>query len=227
MTITAEAGKPIYVRLTLPTFMAASIAILALCVGLVIQGRIVDDQHAEILKGVDDKSYHFAVGFLDACGSPCVIRENRGGSLRDFEMLAALVRVRQALVIIDGPCVSACVLFADMARQYVQITRKASFHFHKDSIEEDPPHAPDIARWVNGHGGFPAFASNCLTQMPFAEARRFWRPVFDWYAIPHQIDPLPVWSELDPLGFIRKGRELRRVDTVAALPEIILRGTVQ
>lgn len=222
MTAVEMNGKATSVRAPLLGLVAM---VFGLCGIIGAQSFLIDRQHAELLKSVDDKAYGFAAGFLDACGYPCVIRENRGGSLHDFEMLAALVRVRKTLIIIDGPCISACALFADMARQYVQITKSASFHFHKTSVEEDPPQSPDIARWVNAHGGFPAFISNCLTQMPFEEARRFWRPFFDWYAIPRKIDPLPPFNPMDPLGLARKAP--LHFDTVAGLPPIILRGSVQ
>jgi hypothetical protein len=193
------------------------------------ESKLVDRLDAELAAQRAAEGYNFAAGFLDACGDPCIIRQNRGGALINFEMLGALVLVRKKTIIIDGPCASACALFADLARQYVTITQRASFHFHKTSNEDDPPHSPDIARWVNDHGGFPAFKSDCLTQMPFEEARRFWRPFFDWYAVPRKM-PIPPWNDFDPLGFLRKQRDLPRFDIIsapAALPALILRGSVQ
>ena len=92
------------------------------------------------------------------------------------------------LVVIDGPCISACVIFADQARSRVCVTSRAQFGFHKardiavaplrggamlymELGRSDPPHSRDIARWVKRHGGFP---SEGLLVMSAKQATQFW-----------------------------------------------------
>jgi hypothetical protein len=129
-------------------------------------------------------------GALGNCGQPCVVHDNPGGSVRLFEAAAeAVLSGARNLVVIDGPCASACAIFADIARERVCITDRASFRFHKASLVEvsteangarhvallersDPPHSRDIARWVARHGGFP---TQGMRVMSSREARAFWR----------------------------------------------------
>lgn len=124
------------------------------------------------------------------CGSTCVVKSNPGGSVRLFQAAAAEVLAgAKRLVVIDGPCASACVIFADLAREKVCITKRASFRFHKASLisvtamadgsrrmrlvaREDPPHSDDINRWVYRNGGFP---SQGLRVMSSRQAQAFWR----------------------------------------------------
>jgi hypothetical protein len=91
--------------------------------------------------------------------------------------------------VIDGPCIPACAIFADVARSRVCITGRAQFGFHKASGfavqrradgraqlralgRRDPPHSRDIALWVKDHGGFPR---DGLRIMSAKQARQFWR----------------------------------------------------
>jgi hypothetical protein len=124
------------------------------------------------------------------CGDPCVIRYSPGGDLKRFQAAAdAVRRGARRLVVIDGPCISACAVFADMARARVCITNRAEFGFHKATLVSltslrngavvqrqlavsDPPHSADIARWVNSRGGFPRRG---FTRMNAREAASFWR----------------------------------------------------
>lgn len=142
--------------------------------------------------------HKFAVGFLDACGNPCVITANYGGVIGDFKSLADEVNTRKQAILIDGDCVSACALFADLARKNVRITRRARFWFHQSSIDEPPPQSADITAWVTSHGGFPTFESGRLTMMDFNTARRFWKPVFEWQHIPVDIDAPYRWPTFMP-----------------------------
>lgn len=116
----------------------------------------------------------------------CVIRSSRGGDVAAARRAArSLLAGPTRRVAVDGPCRSACALFADLARERVCVTPRARFEFHKARLlagtgnaarvvrREDPPHSPDIAGWVARRGGFPL--KGFLT-MPSAEARRFWRP---------------------------------------------------
>lgn len=124
------------------------------------------------------------------CGEPCVIRYSPGGELKRFQAAAAAVRRgARRLVVIDGPCISACAVFADIARANVCITNRAVFGFHKASLVSlrsyrngmtvkrrlavsDPPHSADITRWVKSRGGFP---QNGLRRMNARQAAAFWR----------------------------------------------------
>jgi hypothetical protein len=124
------------------------------------------------------------------CGEPCVIRYSPGGELKRFQAAAAAVkRGARRLVVIDGPCISACAVFADIARSKVCITDRAVFGFHKATLVslrslrngrvlerqlgvKDPPHSRDIVRWVKSRGGFPRQG---LRRMSARQAASFWR----------------------------------------------------
>ncbi|HEV2125120.1 MAG TPA: hypothetical protein VGW38_20410 [Chloroflexota bacterium] len=125
-----------------------------------------------------------------SCGNPCVITYSPGGNVATFMSAAQAVRAgAKKLVVIDGPCISACAIFADVARAKVCITDRAKFGFHKASGftvqrradgraavralgRRDPPHSRDIARWVQQRGGFPR---DGLRVMTAREAGQFWR----------------------------------------------------
>jgi hypothetical protein len=125
-----------------------------------------------------------------ACGEPCVIRFSPGGEVRTFQAAALAVRAgSKRLVVIDGPCISACAIFADLARTRVCITDRATFGFHKaqrigvrrlgngtirklDLGRYDPPHSSDIAHWVRRNGGYPVEG---LRMMGTKQAAQFWR----------------------------------------------------
>ena len=118
----------------------------------------------------------WARGFLAGCGEPCRITFNGGGRVVDFEALAIAATEEGRDVVIDGPCGSACALFADLARPRVCIMPAASFHFHRVSDGSVPPDRPDIVAWVQRHGDFPTQASGRYTTMDFEAARDFFRP---------------------------------------------------
>ncbi len=125
-----------------------------------------------------------------SCGDPCVVRFSPGGEVRTFLAAAHAVRSgAKKLVVIDGPCISACAIFADVARAKVCITDRAQFGFHKkrrfavqpragrkavvrELGRRDPPHSRDIANWVGRNGGFP---SEGIRMMSSEQARQFWR----------------------------------------------------
>lgn len=120
------------------------------------------------------------------CGDPCVITYSPGGEVAKFQAAGHAVRAgAKRLVIIDGPCLSACAIFADIARARVCITPRAQFGFHKASVyavqgpselrlvgREDPPQSRDIRRWVKRQGGFPVRG---MRMMSNKQAARFWR----------------------------------------------------
>ncbi|MGQ2908727.1 MAG: hypothetical protein ACT6QU_12310 [Aliihoeflea sp.] len=124
-----------------------------------------------------------------ACrGDTCVIRDNPGGDVRKFLAAAKEIRRSGKRVVIDGQCASACAIFADVARERVCITKRATFGFHKASVfraqvtgnvrkwerirRHDPEHSSDIANWVYRNGGFPVSGLNV---MPASEGAKFWR----------------------------------------------------
>ncbi len=126
------------------------------------------------------------------CGirDPCFIAPNNGGYLYEFLQAAEAVnRGDKNLVVINTACGSACVLFADRARERVCIGELAVFQFHKGTrrhwtgfrqyppeiwnVRFDPSHSSDIDSWVRERGGYPA---DGWLDMTYQEARRFWRP---------------------------------------------------
>jgi len=155
------------------------------------QSRVIEDQHkiiTDMASTFTETGVKFAFGFLAGCGRPCVIRDNPGGVIRDYEWLSSLVNVREQIVIIDGSCASACALFADHARSNIRITDRAVFKFHQVSDGTEPWHSSDIADWVHAHGGFPPQDSGRLTEMTFDDARRFWQPFFDNRRLPFDLN---------------------------------------
>lgn len=115
---------------------------------------------------------------------PCVIRKNNGGILEEFQAAAkAVLETNGLALIIDGDCMSACAVLADMARPKVCITEHAMFWFHKGYNRNfkpgkplfrfDPPHAQDIRSWVKYMGGFPTDDAHML-KMHVTEAKWHW-----------------------------------------------------
>lgn len=124
---------------------------------------------------VGDSSAGFVRGMLSACGEdPCVIGNNSGGKVADFEELVRVVRKRKIDVVIVGECASACAMFADLARDRVRITPTATFAFHRTNFETKPPASPDIMEWVESNGGFPSNASGKTTVMRYPDTLRYW-----------------------------------------------------
>lgn len=132
----------------------------------------------------------FAEAFGPCSGDVCVIRYNPGGQIDLFVAAAEAVRTQaRRQVVIDGPCLSACAIFADIARANVCVTQRAAFGFHKARLyavqraiggarqyrevrREDPWHSPDIAGWVRRNGGFP---DEGYLMMSSRQASQFWR----------------------------------------------------
>lgn len=112
------------------------------------------------------------------CGDPCVINRNYGGRVDYFMSAANVLPFRKEHgAIIDGPCYSACTMFAAFGRPHVCITKKAIMYFHRGSDEmlpESSAYPQDIMTWVNAHGGWPTQRSGRFTRMPFNAAKQFW-----------------------------------------------------
>jgi hypothetical protein len=133
-------------RIEIVPFVLLLSALLLLVLVTFAQQAMIDE-----LRGSAGKA--FARGFLAGCSSPCVIRDNPGGRVSDYQALAKEVLASGHLVGIAGYCASACALFADLARPNVVIAGSTRFKFHKTSGESLPPVSPDIDAWVKAHGG--------------------------------------------------------------------------
>jgi hypothetical protein len=121
-----------------------------------------------------DLRAEFSKAFPSASGTdPYIIRFSPGGKVFQFELAAEAVRLGKIKsVVIDGPCISACTLFADDAevRKHLCITDRASFGFHHGTLtlryqrligyhEElvyfDLEYSPGVAAWIERTGGLP------------------------------------------------------------------------
>jgi hypothetical protein len=133
------------------------------------------------------------IGVLfSGCSDPCVVNYNLGGVADNYIHAAQIVNSgARKQVIIDGDCISACAIFADLARKRVCITQRARFGFHKAAYKlypnqaadagvvvnpetqyTDPPrHSADIIQWVKKRGDFP---KEGLLWMDAKEAEQFW-----------------------------------------------------
>ena len=133
--------------------------------------------------------------FAKTFGEGTTISSSKGGEVELFARAAEEVRKKAWEITIDGPCMSACAIFADKARPNVCVTENASFGFHKIIItgelvrtpmpsnmkfrgrsrsfviKEDPVLSADIAAWVAAHGGFP---TKGMLTMNAATANAFW-----------------------------------------------------
>ena len=116
---------------------------------------------------------------LARCGSPCVIRDNGGGRVAEFERAARQARRRGVRIEIRGRCDSACTVMADRARPHVCVTEWAQLRFHMGYdwdaegryIGRSPiSYNPDIAAWISDRGGLPTTG---LLAMSGMEALRF------------------------------------------------------
>jgi hypothetical protein len=105
----------------------------------------------------------------------CTVRHNPGGEIEVFQRAARELLSEGKRLVIDGVCASACVILADIARSNTCVTARAKLQVHQATVvrftgqsvggqrpiaelvrREDPPHSPDIDRWVRSHGGYPA-----------------------------------------------------------------------
>lgn len=123
---------------------------------------------------------------LKCDSDPCVVSFNAGGEIGAFKAAARQIKASGRRVVIDGPCLSACAILADEARNSVCVTKKARFGFHKGFVLEqpmaggpprfvkrfNPKHSRDIAGWVSKNGGYP---SRGFRFMNASAAKRIWR----------------------------------------------------
>jgi hypothetical protein len=121
------------------------------------------------------------------CPIACRVRYSPGGWIDDFKKSALQLKADGRTLIIDGQCISACTVAADLARPNVCITPRASFRFHRtyawdmatlcflgrDDAYED--YSADIGGWIRAHGGFPGktLHDDALLDMNAKEAAAF------------------------------------------------------
>ena len=164
------------------------LAALMLCMGLLPLSA-----KAQLAVGMRERGEHEFEHKIRACGwYVCKVVYSPGGFVHDYERAAKLVKRRKIFIIIAGPCLSACAIFADLIRPRVCITDHALFGFHRVRfslasrrthriVYVEIPKAGDprgeqrqskaVLAWVRQHGGFPV---NGMTKMHAQVARRFW-----------------------------------------------------
>lgn len=123
------------------------------------------------------------------CDSPCVISYSLGGVSRDFEAQAQDLRRAHTPIIVDGPCISACTILVDDARELVCITPRAWFGYHMGTknygmqpvgvplrpASDYVPHSystPGLNAWIKREGGLP---KETLLRLDFDQAKAFYR----------------------------------------------------
>ena len=108
-----------------------------------------------------------------------------GGNLAQFRETAAELRKAKTPIIVDGPCYSACTVLVDEDRAQVCITERAVFGYHQGTVvgwlsaqhgqTEDRtqvPYSPDVAAWIEAHGGLPTAD---VLMMRYPDASGFYR----------------------------------------------------
>jgi hypothetical protein len=122
----------------------------------------------------------------------CVINDSPGGDVAIFQSAAQEVLREGKKLVIDGRCVSACVILADLARANTCLTPRAELAVHQSATlkivgraydsgravaigrvvsRQDPPQSADINAWVASHGGYP---EKGFMAIPLQDARLFW-----------------------------------------------------
>ena len=87
------------------------------------------------------------------------VSDNHGGSVAEYGARWSELARKGVSVRIVGPCQSACtVLLGHIPRHRICVTPDASFGFHLAHLQEATAtlrraYAPDIAAWINAHGG--------------------------------------------------------------------------
>jgi hypothetical protein len=114
---------------------------------------------------------------LRNCGSPCVLNYSGGGFNIDFEIASLIINYwPEQHLIINGPCISACTILADLSFNKTCITDNASFYYHKSSMETiSYGYSRYVLDWIAQHGGFPDFRSGKTLQMSREAVHKHWR----------------------------------------------------
>lgn len=113
----------------------------------------------------------------------CVITDHQGGLVWDAWKASRAVLAHQIIVVIDGECQSACVLFAEWARWNVRVTERAVFVFHQGLNPETGKHQPnthsdEVQKWVDQNGGERITNDPKKSlRMAWPDTANFWKPV--------------------------------------------------
>lgn len=119
---------------------------------------------------------------LRECGTPCVINFSPGGYMTDFEIASIIINYwPDQMLLINGPCYSACTLLADLSFDKICITDNAEFYYHMAtaSLHWDfipYGHSKYVLAWVAARGGFPPTVGGRTLRMDREEAGKHWRP---------------------------------------------------
>lgn len=160
----------------------ATIAGLAMIVASVAQARV--PRNCELASKLEKRGAN-SLG-CKMQGDICFVRGSEGGFLEEYMKDAEKYKI----IVIDGRCVSACVLVADHFRDKVWITVRATFHVHQGEETHDREingrmyvcftgkrssntfNNVDLQAWITAHGGQPR---NGFLHIHNKEARKFWR----------------------------------------------------
>ena len=128
---------------------------------------------------------------LGCKGDPCVVTYNGGGTIVMFEEAAKAIRKgARKLVIIEGPCMSACTILIDKVPEKVCLKPSAILGFHRGGgptlkyLNEIPlywytvwerfdiPYSPKVQKWINSRGGLPK--DGMFIYMDATSAKKIW-----------------------------------------------------
>ncbi len=118
------------------------------------------------------------------CSSPCIIEFSPGGVMDLFAAEGRQLAADHTLVIVDGPCISACTILVDFARANVCLTHNAILGYHQWSMDTEggTKHGdvsyltPGLDAYLKARGGLPYTPdTGHILLLNFAEARQFYR----------------------------------------------------
>jgi len=129
---------------------------------------------------------------LGCKGNPCIVTYSPGGTIKMFEEAAEAIRNgARELVVIEGPCMSACTILIDMVPEKVCLKPLAKLGFHRGSgptlkyLNEMPlywytvwerfdiSYSPKVQEWINSQGGLPK--DGTFIYMTTSAARTIWK----------------------------------------------------
>jgi hypothetical protein len=114
--------------------------------------------------------------FAECFKHDCNITYNSGGSIRLFAESADRVNRTFNKVVIEGPCISACTGFAELANSHVCILSSTSFLYHTDNFDKIPDYYSEwTLKWIYKQGGLPRYKTHKLITMIYKEAKEHWQ----------------------------------------------------
>ena len=117
------------------------------------------------------------------CSVPCVVEFSPGGIIDLFAAQGRQLAADKTPVIVDGPCLSACTILVDEARDNVCITKNAVLGYHQSvMMTEDGPEygdiiykTPGLNKYIQSRGGLPKPNSGHLLILNQSEAGKFYK----------------------------------------------------